>query len=87
MGQWPTSPSQGQPGALTRGGARPGRAGGAATASSVARAHAHASRVAAASGGGARRRSEAEPERGKGRAHRVEGTAAKLTSGGTGKER
>ena len=75
MGQRPTSLSQGQPGALTHGGARPGRVVGAATASRVAR------------GDGERRRREAKPERGKGSAHGVEGTAAKLTSGGAGKER
>jgi len=45
-----------------------------------------ASRVVTANGGGTRRRSGAEPERGKGRAHRVEVTVARLTSGGTGEE-
>ena len=53
MGQWLTSPSQGQPGALTRGGARPGRAVGAATASRVARARARVVR-----GDGERQRRE-----------------------------
>ena len=72
MGQRPTSPSQGQPGALTRGGVRPRH---------------RASGVATASGSGAMRRSEAKPERGKGRTYGVEGMMAKLTSGGAGKER
>ena len=80
MGQRPTSPSQGQPGALTRGGARPGHAGARPRLRSCARAR-------VAHGDGERRRSEAKLERGNGHAHGVEATTAKLTSGGASRER
>ena len=73
MGQRPTSLSQGQPGALTHGGARPGRRACA--------------RARVARGDGERWRSEAKLGRGNGHAHGVEATTAKLTSGGAGKER
>ena len=65
--------------ALTRGGAQPGRAVGAATAQ-------HA-RAAWRSGAGGRRRREAGPERPGGNAHGKEEETASLTGGGTDQER
>ena len=66
--QWSTGPSQGQPRALTRGGARPW--------------HTRTARAAAPADDGVMRRGEAGPERGKGRAHGEKEVAARLTSGG-----
>ena len=83
MGQRPTSPSQGQPGALTRGGAQPGCGG---RSHGVAR-RAMRARTATASGGGARRHDEAEPKRGRGGTHGDAEVAASLTGGDAGEER
>ena len=87
MGQRPTSPSQGQPGALTRGGARPGRAVGAAPASRVSCGTRACACAATASGSGARRRDEAKPKWGRGGVHGDAKVAASLIGGDAGEER
>jgi len=71
---------------LTRGGARPGRAVGAAPASRVSRGTGPCACTATASGSGARWRDEAKPKRGRGGAHGDAKVAASLIGGDAGEE-